>query len=87
MSSEAIMAKQTRMPRIGTSGTNGVLYGRGISGCVRRMIMTPTQTITNASSVPMLVMSPRLESGTKPGEEADEDHEDRLERHGVRNFG
>ena len=39
---------------MGTSGTAGVLNGRGASGAVFLRMITPIQTSTNASSVPML---------------------------------
>ena len=45
------------MPSIGTSGTSGQRKGRGMSGSVRRMISTAAQTMTKASSVPMLTRS------------------------------
>ena len=42
------------MPMIGNTGTNGTRNGRSISGCVRRRMITPILTSTNANSVPML---------------------------------
>lgn len=59
----SIINKEIAMPMIGTNGTIGVLNGRGRSGFVLRIIQTPAQTITNASKVPMLTNSPRIEIG------------------------
>src|SRR5215471_1547504 len=81
------MARHTSTPKIGTMGTSGVRYGRGASGLVLRITMTPTQTITNASSVPMLVMWPNFEIGRKPEKSETKTMKIRLQRHGVRNFG
>ena len=50
-------------PRIGTTGPSGARNGRSASGCVFRMMRTAAQTITNASSVPMLTSSARIRSG------------------------
>src|SRR5258707_13142785 len=60
----AISPSETTMPSIGTSGTIGVLNGRGKSGRRLRRIMTAPQTMTNASSVPMLTICPKLPIGT-----------------------
>ena len=43
------------------------------SGCVLRMISTAAQTITKASSVPMLTRSARTRSGRSPASSRDED--------------
>src|ERR1017187_1689530 len=83
---DAIIAKHTRTPRIGTTGTNGVRYGRGALGLVLRIQMMPMHTITNASSVPMLVMCPSFEIGRKPENSETKSMKIRLQRHGVRNF-
>src|SRR5581483_5867677 len=58
-----IISSDTSAPIMGTNGTHGVLNGRGMSGLRRRMSHTPMQTITNASIVPMLTSSPRIEMG------------------------
>src|SRR5579863_6520152 len=87
MSSDAIMAKQTTIPRIGTRGTRGVLYGRGRLGLVRRMIITPAHTMTNASNVPMLTISPRVARGTRPEKRLTNTMKMRLQRHGVLYLG
>ena len=62
-SSVAIIAPQTKIPKIGTNGTIGVLNGRALSGSALRMMMMPRQTSTNASRVPIDVRSP----ATLPG--------------------
>ena len=43
------------IPKMGTTGTSGVLNARGKSGLRTRKIQTPPETITKASSVPMEV--------------------------------
>ena len=45
---------------MGSSGTHGIRNGRGRSGRVRRSTMTPSETITNAISVPMLTSVPSV---------------------------
>src|SRR5947209_6175681 len=87
LSSDAIMAKHTSTPRIGTTGTNGVRYGRGALGLVLRITIMPTHTITKASSVPMLVMWPSFEMGKKPLNNETNTIKMRLQRQGVWNFG
>ncbi len=58
------------------------------SGLVLRITMIPMHTITNASSVPMLVMWPRLEIGRKPPRRGHEQHERSCcSGYGVWNFG
>src|SRR5579885_141363 len=85
--SEYIIAKFQTIPRTGTQGTQGVRNGRGVSGCLRRITHTLAHTITNANSVPMLVMCPTTESGRK-AENGDTNRQNsRFERHGVRNLG
>lgn len=61
---EMIIAVHTSIPKMGTSGTNGVVKGRTLSGSFLRMIHTPAHTNTNAKSVPMLVRSPATLPGT-----------------------
>ena len=48
----------------GSTGPNGTLNGRGMSGRVRRSTMTPTLTSRNANSVPMLTSLTISLSGT-----------------------
>src|SRR5215204_1550017 len=50
--------------RIGSTGENGTLNGRGRSGFVRRKTTTPIETMTNANSVPILTSWPSMEIGT-----------------------
>ena len=52
-----IIAVQTMIPNIGTSGTNGVLNGLCRLGSFLRRIITPAQTSTKANNVAMLVKS------------------------------
>ncbi len=54
------------MPRIGTSGTSGVLKGRCRSGWRTRRTQTPAQTMVKASSVPMFTSSASWSMGRKP---------------------
>src|SRR5580704_2725121 len=82
-----IRNKLVRIPRTGTKGTHGVLNGRGIDGCVRRIIKIPAQTITNAKSVPMLVISPTTAIGANAANNSTNNISTKLQRHGVRNFG
>ena len=49
---------------IGNTGTNGVRNGRSMSGLVRRRMITPMLTSTNANSVPMLTSLTISDSGT-----------------------
>src|SRR5271157_5671453 len=85
--SEYIMAKFHTMPRIGTSGTSGVLNGRGASGFFTRITHTPAHTITKANRVPMLVMCPTILKGRKAEKGATKKKNSMLERQGVLNFG
>src|ERR1017187_1449389 len=80
---DAIIAKQTSTPRIGTRGTSGVRYGRGALGLVLRIQMMPMHTLTNASRVPMLVMCPSFEIGRKPENSETKTMKIMLQRHGV----
>lgn len=59
-----IIAKHTKMPKIGMSGTSGTLKGLSASGSVFLKIKIPAQTIKKASNVPMLVISPTTFRGT-----------------------
>src|SRR5690242_18636137 len=81
------MERQTRTPSPGTIGTRGVLYGRGAFGLVLRITTTPMHTITNASSVPMLVMFPSFEIGRNPEKSDTKNMKIRLQRYGVCHFG
>ncbi len=49
---------------IGTTGTNGTRKPRCRSGRVRRRMITPTLTMMNANSVPMLTSLKMMSSGT-----------------------
>src|SRR6188472_69303 len=60
-----IMAPQTIMPRMGISGTIGVLNSLCISGSVFRRIITAPHTSMKANKVPILVISPTISPGTK----------------------
>lgn len=61
-----IISKQTITPSKGTTGTNGALNFRGISGIVLRMIMTPMHTRIKANNVPIETICPKSETGTNP---------------------
>ena len=50
---------------IGNHGTSGTRNERSMSGAVRRSTITPTLTIRNAKSVPMLTSLAISDSGTK----------------------
>ena len=82
-----LIATFTAIPRIGNSGTNGVLNGRGVSGCVFLIMIIPTHTITNANKVPMLVIFPTTLIGTNAAKHETKIISIRLHFHGVRNFG
>ena len=53
-------------PRMGTSGTSGVLNGRSSSGERTRSTHTPIHTVAKAASVPPETSSPNRPSGKKP---------------------
>ena len=82
-----IIKRQVTMPRIGTSGTNGVLNARGISGCLFRSTHTPMHTNIKAKSVPMLVISPTTLAGTKAANRLTNNMNSIFDFAGVRNFG
>src|SRR6266550_4303474 len=84
---ENINNKQVRIPRIGTSGTNGARNGRFALGLVLRIISTAPQTITKANKVPMLVISARILSGISPAIVATKRPVRIVDFQGVRNFG
>ena len=73
------------MPAIGTTEPSGARNGRCTSGCVRRMISTAAQTITNASSVPMFTSSARMRSGRNAPMAATHTPVRMVDFHGVRN--
>src|SRR5229473_935995 len=85
--SENIKSKQVRIPRIGTSGTNGARNGRLALGFVFRITSTAPQTITNANNVPMLVISAKILNGMNPAIEATKRPVRRVDVQGVRNLG
>ena len=66
LSSDTIMAEQTKIPKIGTKGTKGVLNGRTRVGSFFRMIKIPRHTNTKANKVPIDVKSPATLPGTNP---------------------
>ena len=63
-SRDTIIPPQTRIPKIGTKGTNGVLNGRSKSGSVLRSKIIATHTKTKANNVPNDVKSPATLPGT-----------------------
>ena len=67
---ERINQNAASIPAIGVNGTHGVLNGRGMSGRLRRSTHTPAQTITKASSVPILTSSPRIPIGIRAAKNA-----------------
>ena len=83
---KSIMHRQVSIPKIGTSGTNGVLKERGISGMVFRTTNTAAHTSVKAISVPMLVISPARRAGTNAANQPTISINRRLLRAGVRNF-
>src|SRR5271157_1920787 len=85
--SEYIMAKFQTMPRMGTSGTSGVLNGLAAPGFFTRITHTPAHTMTKANRVPMLVMCPTMLKGRKAEKGATKKKNSMLDRHGVLNFG
>src|SRR6185312_16120072 len=85
--SPKIIAALTTMPRIGTSGTSGVLNWRGAFGSRTRSTQTPMQTSTNANSVPIDVMSPTTSPGTKPANAPTSTKNTMFALYGVKYFG
>lgn len=63
---ENICTRQIKAPNAGKKGTHGVLNGRGSSGLVLRSTIIPTQTIANASRVPIDTNSPKRLIGKTP---------------------
>src|SRR5690242_6506563 len=87
LSSERIIAPQTKIPKIGTNGTSGVLNGRGASGFFTRRTQMPRQTNTNANNVPKLVKSPATLPGTIPANNPTKTSNSKFDLNGVRNVG
>ena len=85
--SPKIIEPHTTMPRIATTGSAGTLKPRGTSGRRTRMIHTPAHTRMNANSVPMLVMSPTMFSGTNAAKSAVKKKNMMFDFYGVRNVG
>src|SRR5689334_8288883 len=81
-----IIASEITIPRMGTTGTHGVLNGRSRLGSLRRITHTPAHTITNASSVPMLTISSRTLIGKEAASTATKVPTVIEEIHGVRNL-
>src|SRR5258708_39713064 len=85
--SERISQNADNIPAIGVKGTHGVLNGRGISGRLRRRTHTPAQTITKASSVPMLTSTPRIPMGIRAAKNATQMTTMMVDFQDVRNLG
>src|SRR5579859_2898155 len=79
-----IMASEITIPRMGTTGTHGVLKGRGSSGLRFRKTHTPAHTITNASNVPMETISSSTLMGSDAARTATKKPTVSDEIHGVR---
>src|SRR6185312_4316466 len=82
-----IHQRENNTPRMGTSGTHGVLNGRGKSGLRRRSTHTPAETMANASNVPMLTMSPSSLMGSEAASKATKKPTLSVESQGVRKRG
>src|SRR5579875_275065 len=80
----AMAPTDVKIPRIGTSGTRGVLNGRGKFGRLFRKAQTPAETITKASSVPMLTRSASSPIGISDANAATQTPTTSEEIHGVR---
>ena len=85
--SENIINRQQTIPNIGIKGTNGVLKALGRSGCVLRKMIIPAHTNTNASKVPILVISPTTVAGTKAANKLTNTMNKRFDLEGVPNLG
>ena len=57
---------QIPAPKRGTTGTNGVLKARGISGLFTLKITIPIQTMAKANNVPIETNSPKMLIGKIP---------------------
>ena len=84
---DKIIPEQTTIPKIGTSGTNGVLNGLSAVGFLTRSTQMPAHTKTNANNVPKLVRSPAILPGTKPANNPTKIKRSAFDLKGVRNFG
>src|SRR5690349_6840175 len=82
-----IHQREKAMPRVETTGTMGVLKGRGKSGLRRRSTHTPPETMANASKVPMFSISPSWLMGRDAAKKATKVPTLSVEIHGVRNLG
>lgn len=82
-----IINKQVAIPKIGTTGTKGVLKALGASGIFFRITKTPMQTKMKANSVPMLVISPTTLAGTKAANKLTKTRNSKLLFAGVLNLG
>ena len=78
---------QMMIPKIGTSGTRGVLNGRLASGFVILITQMPAHTKINAKSVPKLVKSPATLPGTNPPKSETNTNRIMFDLKGVRNLG
>jgi hypothetical protein len=86
-SSATIIMVHTKTPSIGTSGTNGVLNGRLISGLLLRIINMPALTSTKANKVPKEVKSPAILPGTNAANAPTKTNNIQLALNGVWNLG
>ena len=82
-----IINRQVPIPRIGTTGTKGVLKALGASGIFFLSTSTPKQTRIKANKVPMLVISPTTRAGTKAANKLTNTRNNRLLFAGVLNLG
>src|SRR5947207_5100209 len=82
-----IINKQVPIPRIGTTGTNGVLKALGASGIFFLRINTPIQTRIKANKVPILVISPTTLAGTNAANRLTKTRNKALLLEGVLNLG
>ena len=82
-----IMAAQTMMPKIGTSGTSGVLNCLGRLGSVFLKMITAAHTSINANKVPILVISPTISPGINAANKPTSTRMIRFALYGVLYFG
>jgi hypothetical protein len=75
------------MPSTATTFTAGTLNARCSSGRFTRRIQTPAHTSMKANSVPMLVISPTMLSGSRPANSDVNTKNSMFDFHGVRYFG
>ena len=62
----SIRPKQVTIAIIGVIGENGTRKDRGRSGCVRRKMITPTDTMTKANKVPMFARAANVSMSQSP---------------------